>query len=109
MTMWRMSGGFLLATALALPLGVLMGAYKPIEAFFEPFLSFARYLPASGFIPLLILWVGIGEAQRPVVIFIGSFFQRVSEVSQVSQAAQAAVASNATDPEPSARRGQAAF
>ena len=33
-----------------------MGAYKPIEAFFEPFVSFARYLPASAFIPLLILW-----------------------------------------------------
>ena len=42
---------------------VLMGAYKPIEAFFEPFVSFARYLPASAFIPLLILWAGIGEAQ----------------------------------------------
>ena len=45
-------------------LGVAMGAYKPVEAFFEPFVSFARYLPASAFIPLLILWVGIGEAQN---------------------------------------------
>jgi NitT/TauT family transport system permease protein len=70
-------GGFLIAALLALPLGVLMGAYKPIEAFFEPFVSFARYLPASAFIPLLILWVGIGEAQKLSVIFIGSFFQLV--------------------------------
>ena len=54
-----------------------MGAYKPIEAFFEPFVSFARYLPASAFIPLLILWAGIGEAQKLAVIFIGSFFQLV--------------------------------
>jgi NitT/TauT family transport system permease protein len=54
-----------------------MGAYKPIEAFFEPFVSFARYLPASAFIPLLILWAGIGEAQKLSVIFIGSFFQLV--------------------------------
>jgi NitT/TauT family transport system permease protein len=77
MTVWRVLGGFLLAAALALPLGVLMGAYKPIEAFFEPFISFARYLPASAFIPLLILWVGIGEAQKLSVIFIGSFFQLV--------------------------------
>ena len=45
----------------AVPLGIAMGAYKPIEAFFEPFVSFARYLPASAFIPLLILWAGIGE------------------------------------------------
>ena len=77
MTLWRVVGGFLLATLLALPLGVLMGAYKPVEAFFEPFVSFARYLPASAFIPLLILWVGIGEAQKLAVIFIGSFFQLV--------------------------------
>lgn len=75
MTVWRVLGGFLLAAALALPLGVAMGTYKPVEAFFEPFVSFARYLPASAFIPLLILWVGIGEAQKLAVIFIGSFFQ----------------------------------
>ncbi len=77
MTVWRVLGGFAIAAALALPLGVLMGAYKPIEAFFEPFVSFARDLPASAFIPLLILWAGIGEAQKLAVIFIGSFFQLV--------------------------------
>ena len=77
MTVWRVLGGFALAAVLAIPLGVLMGAYKPVEAFFEPFVSFARYLPASAFIPLLILWAGIGEAQKLAVIFIGSFFQLV--------------------------------
>jgi NitT/TauT family transport system permease protein len=76
-TVWRVLGGFVIAAALALPLGVLMGAYKPVEAFFEPFVSFARYLPASAFIPLLILWAGIGEAQKLALIFIGSFFQLV--------------------------------
>jgi NitT/TauT family transport system permease protein len=60
-----------------LPLGILMGAYKPVEAFLEPFVSFARYLPASAFIPLLILWAGIGEAQKLLVIFIGSVFQLI--------------------------------
>jgi len=77
MTVWRVLGGFVIAAALALPLGVAMGAYKPVEAFFEPFVSFARYLPASAFIPLLILWAGIGEAQKLAVIFIGSFFNLV--------------------------------
>jgi NitT/TauT family transport system permease protein len=77
MTVWRVLGGFAIATVLAVPLGVAMGAYKGVEAFFEPFVSFARYLPASAFIPLLILWVGIGEAQKLAVIFIGSFFQIV--------------------------------
>lgn len=81
MTVWRVLGGFLLAAVVAVPLGVLMGAYKPVEAFFEPFVSFARYLPASAFIPLLILWAGIGEAQKLAVIFIGSFFQLVLMVA----------------------------
>ena len=80
-TIWRVFGGFALAAAVGVPLGIAMGAYKPIEAFFEPFISFARYLPASGFIPLLILWAGIGEAEKLAVIFIGSFFQLVLMVA----------------------------
>jgi NitT/TauT family transport system permease protein len=81
MTVWRVVGGFVIAALLALPLGVAMGAYKPVEAFFEPFVSFGRYLPASAFIPLLILWAGIGEAQKLAVIFIGSFFSLVLMIS----------------------------
>nr|WP_315244510.1 ABC transporter permease [uncultured Albidiferax sp.] len=81
MTVWRVLGGFALAAVLAVPLGIAMGTYKGIEAFFEPFVSFCRYLPASAFIPLLILWAGIGEAQKLLVIFIGSFFQLVLMVA----------------------------
>jgi NitT/TauT family transport system permease protein len=80
-TVWRVVGGFVIAAVIAVPLGIAMGAYKPIEAFFEPFVSFARYLPASAFIPLLILWAGIGELQKLLVIFIGSFFQIVLMVA----------------------------
>lgn len=80
-TIWRVFGGFLLAAAIGIPLGMAMGAYKPIEAFFEPFISFSRYLPASAFIPLLILWAGTGEAQKLAVIFVGSFFQIVLMVA----------------------------
>jgi NitT/TauT family transport system permease protein len=73
-TVFRVIGGFILAAIIAVPLGIAMGAYKPVEAFLEPFVSFARYLPASAFIPLLILWAGVGEAQKLSVIFIGSVF-----------------------------------
>jgi NitT/TauT family transport system permease protein len=82
-TIWRVVGGFVLAAIVAVPLGIAMGAYKPVEAFFEPFVSFARYLPASAFIPLLILWAGLGEAQKLLVIFIGSVFQIVLMVAVV--------------------------
>lgn len=74
-TVWRVVGGFVIAAALAVPIGIAMGTYKPVEALLEPFVSFARYLPASAFVPLLILWAGIGETQKLLVIFIGSFFQ----------------------------------
>ena len=82
-TIWRVFGGFFLAAAIGVPLGIAMGAYKAIEAFFEPFISFARYLPASGFIPLLILWAGIGEMEKLLVIFIGSFFQLVLMIAVI--------------------------
>jgi len=81
MTVWRVVGGFVLAAVVALPLGLAMGAWKPVEAFLEPFVSFARYLPASAFIPLLILWAGIGETQKLLVIFIGSVFQIILMVA----------------------------
>jgi NitT/TauT family transport system permease protein len=81
MTVWRVVGGFILAAVIAVPIGILMGAYKAVEAFLEPFVSFARYLPASAFIPLLILWAGIGETQKLLVIFIGSFFQIILMVA----------------------------
>jgi NitT/TauT family transport system permease protein len=81
MTIWRVVGGFTLAAIVAVPLGIAMGTYKTVEAFCEPFVSFARYLPASAFIPLLILWAGIGEAQKLLVIFIGSVFQLILMVA----------------------------
>ena len=80
-TIWRVLGGFVMAAVVGVPLGMAMGAYKPVEAFFEPFISFSRYLPASAFIPLLILWAGTGEAQKLLVIFVGSFFQIVLMVA----------------------------
>ena len=80
-TVFRVVGGFILAAAVAVPIGILMGAFKPVEAFLEPFVSFCRYLPASAFIPLLILWLGVGETQKLAVIFIGSVFQIVLMVA----------------------------
>lgn len=81
MTVWRVVGGFALAAAIGVPIGIAMGTWKPVEALLEPFVSFARYLPASAFVPLLILWAGIGEAQKLSVIFLGVFFQIVLMVA----------------------------
>ena len=64
---------FLLASAVALPLGVLMGAFEPINRFFEPIVAPLRYMPISAFIPLLILWFGIYEKQKIAFLFLGVF------------------------------------
>jgi NitT/TauT family transport system permease protein len=69
----RIGIAFLLASALALPLGVLMGAFEPINRFFEPIMAPLRYMPISAFIPLLILWFGIYEQEKIAFLFLGVF------------------------------------
>lgn len=69
--------GFAISAVLAVPIGLFMGSFKAVEAFFEPFTDFVRYMPAPAFIPLLIIWVGIDEPLKWAVIFIGVFFQLV--------------------------------
>lgn len=64
---------FLLAAAVALPLGILMGAYEPINRAVEPIMAPLRYMPISAFIPLTILWFGIGERQKLAFLFLGVF------------------------------------
>ena len=69
----RIGIAFLLASALALPLGVLMGAFEAINRVFEPIVAPLRYMPISAFIPLLILWFGIYEKQKIAFLFLGVF------------------------------------
>ena len=69
----RILVSFLLAAALALPLGVLMGAFDPVNKLFEPVMAPLRYMPISAFIPLLILWFGIYEKQKIAFLFLGVF------------------------------------
>lgn len=64
---------FGLAVAVAYPLGVAMGSFSPVEAFFDPITAPLRYMPISAFIPLLILWFGIDEQQKLAFLFLGTF------------------------------------
>jgi NitT/TauT family transport system permease protein len=76
--------GFVLSSIFAVPIGVLSGSFKVVEAFVEPIVNFTRYLPVSALIPLLILWVGIGMEEKIAVIIIGTFFQQILMVADVS-------------------------
>ena len=66
--------GFCLAAIVALPLGILMGTIKSARLFIEPVISFARYLPAAAFVPVFILYLGIGESAKVAIIIFGTFF-----------------------------------
>ncbi len=76
-SVWRVGVGFLGATLLSIPIGVLMGSFASIRALLEPLFGFIRYMPAPAFIPLLILYLGIGEEPKILLIVIGVFFFNV--------------------------------
>jgi taurine transport system permease protein len=65
--------GFALAALVAVPLGVIMGVWQPAKAVMDPFVSLLRPLPSITWIPLTILWLGIGEAQKVAIVFMGSW------------------------------------
>lgn len=73
-SLWRVGVGFLLAAIFSIPVGVLMGSFPSIRALLEPLFGLVRYMPAPAFIPLLILYLGIGEEPKITLIFIGVFF-----------------------------------
>ncbi len=84
-SVFRVSSGFLLACILAIPIGIFAGTFKIGEAFIEPPMEFIRYMPAVAFIPLIMVWAGIGEPAKILLIFIGTFFQLVLMVAAITR------------------------
>lgn len=70
----RVLAGFLLAAIVAIPLGIAMGAFASIRALMEPLIGIVRYMPAPAFTPLLLIYLGVGEAPKIALIFIGTLF-----------------------------------
>ena len=84
-SVYRVMTGFVVAAIIGVPIGLIMGTFKVAEAFTEPVVGFIRYMPASAFIPLFILWLGIGDIEKIAIIFVGSFFQLVLMVAVVAK------------------------
>ena len=87
-SVYRVMLGFIVAALIGVPLGLFMGTFKAAEALTEPVVGFIRYMPASAFIPLFILWLGIGDIEKIAIIFVGSFFQLVLMVAVVAKNVQ---------------------
>lgn len=78
----RVTAGFLLSALLAIPLGVLVGAFKVGEGIVQPITEFVRYIPVPALIPLMMVLFGIGEMPKIMLIFAGTFFQMLLMVAE---------------------------
>lgn len=70
----RVALGYVLAVAIAVPLAAFFSLSTPLRNLFEPLVEFARQIPPLAMTPLLILWLGIGEAQKVGIIVLACFF-----------------------------------
>lgn len=70
----RVVKGFSIAAMLGIFLGLLMGVSKAINRFFVLPMNSIRQIPIIAWIPLVILWCGIGESSKVVIIVLGAFF-----------------------------------
>ncbi len=81
-SLYRVMAGWALSALFALPLGLFIGTFRPVQALLEPLMEFVRYMPAVAFIPLVMIWVGIEESAKVAIIFIGTFFQMILMVAE---------------------------
>ncbi len=77
--------GFFISSLIGLPLGILAGTYSAVSRLSEPFIEFFRYLPAPAFGALAVAILGIHEAPKIAIIFIGTFFQQVLVIANTTR------------------------
>jgi NitT/TauT family transport system permease protein len=71
----RVLGGFVIGIGFAIPIGVLLGSSPDLEGIASPVSDFGRYIPVPALVPLLIIWAGVGDLQKVLLLSIGTFFQ----------------------------------
>lgn len=73
-SLFRVTWGFILAAVTAVPLGLMIGWYRRAEIAFNPLVQMVRPISPLAWIPLAILWFGVGDLASIFLIFIGCFF-----------------------------------
>jgi NitT/TauT family transport system permease protein len=73
-TLYRVLSGFALAIAVALPLGVLMARFRRVEEFFLPLASALMPIPSLAWVPVFILWFGLGDTVSILIVFYAATF-----------------------------------
>jgi len=72
-TLYRCGAGFLLACAVGIPLGLLMGYWARLRSALDPIVQFMRPLPPLSYLVLLILWLGTGNGSKIALLFLSAF------------------------------------
>src|SRR3984885_3592289 len=67
----RMAIGFSLAVAFSIPLGLMMGRSRGVASFFNPLLMVIYPVPKAALMPIIMLWLGVGDIAKTLVIFLG--------------------------------------
>ncbi len=67
----RMAMGFGVAVVVSIPLGLLMGRSRAVAAFFNPLLMVIYPVPKAALMPIIMLWLGVGDITKTLVIFLG--------------------------------------
>ena len=67
----RVAAGFIIAAVVGVPIGVLMGTFHSMQSLFSPIVGTVRYMPVVAFVPLIIIWIGLGEEAKTLIIFLG--------------------------------------
>jgi NitT/TauT family transport system permease protein len=73
-TLYRVLIGMSLAVVVALPLGILMGRFRPVENFFLPLASALMPIPSLAWVPIFILWFGLGNTVAILIVFYAALF-----------------------------------
>jgi ABC-type nitrate/sulfonate/bicarbonate transport system permease component len=79
-TMTRIAQGYAAALAIAIPLGLLIGSFRVLDALTAPLIVFARSIATLSLLPLVIVWFGAGELTKVVLIGYGCFWVMLSNV-----------------------------
>jgi NitT/TauT family transport system permease protein len=74
LSLWTLAAGFLLAVTLGVIIGVLMGRFSQVEHFLDLYINALMSAPMTAFVPLLIMWFGLGVQSRIAVVFLFAFF-----------------------------------
>jgi NitT/TauT family transport system permease protein len=73
-TLYRVMIGMAFAVAIGLPLGILMARFRPVEHFFMPLVSALMPIPSLAWVPLFILWFGLGNTVAILIVFYAAMF-----------------------------------